>query len=43
MWQLYTDGYTTTLAAVGVATLVILVALAALAHRIGNRIGVRVE
>jgi iron(III) transport system permease protein len=42
MWQLYTDGYTTTLAAVGVATVAVLVALAAVAHRIGGRVGVRV-
>jgi iron(III) transport system permease protein len=42
MWQLYTDGYTTTLAAVGVSTVGVLVMLAALAHRIGGRVGVRV-
>jgi iron(III) transport system permease protein len=41
MWQLYTDGYTTTLAAVGVATVGVLVALAAVAQRIGGRVGVR--
>jgi iron(III) transport system permease protein len=42
MWQLYTDGYTTTLAAVGVSTVFVLILLAALAHRIGSRVGVRV-
>ena len=41
MWQLYTDGYTTTLAAVGVSTVTVLTLLAAVAHRIGSRVGVR--
>lgn len=43
MWQLYTDGYTTTLAAVGVATVGILVVLAGLVHRLSTRIGVRTD
>ncbi len=43
MWQLYTDGYTTTLAAVGVSTVGVLALLAAIAHRISSRIGVRVS
>jgi iron(III) transport system permease protein len=42
MWQLYTDGYTTVLAAVGVSTVGVLILLAAIAHRIGGRVGVRV-
>jgi iron(III) transport system permease protein len=41
MWQLYTDGYTTTLAAVGVSTVGVLVVLAAVAHRLGAGVGVR--